>query len=96
MSMLFLPGVRAVLETLPPGDVLQQYINRAKRAEAAESTIASLQSQVEAMRVALEPFARTVERVVLPGDTEDSRVVTSFTVGDFRRARATTQETHNG
>lgn len=64
----------------------------------AETALTTALAERDALREALEPFAKTVERVVLPGDTDDSRVVTSFTVRDLRRARtlATKEPSHEG
>lgn len=56
--------------------------------QALMSLLADARSQRDSALEALKPFADTVERVILPGDTEDSRIVTSFTVRDLRRARS--------
>ena len=71
---------------------------------AAEARALAAEAKVEALREALAPFARAAGFYALQNAPDDAQVVVevmptlsgALEVGDFRRARALTQEQNNG
>lgn len=111
MSMLFMPGVRAALETISDDDPVKPWIERAKALEAAEARALAAEAERDALREALKPFGSGA--VVFYENEPDDCVLSlgrwkyqedgrarfyadvQFTVADVRRARALTEK-NNG